>query len=146
MIICNMTEEDLAQVAAIETQSFSMPWSEDGFRQGLSQEGSIFLLAKEENKVLGYIGMYRSFEEGEITNVAVAPESRGAGVASALVAELLTRCRHQGVTRVVLEVRVSNASAIYVYEKAGFLRIGTRKGFYDFPKEDADIMVWEYEK
>jgi ribosomal-protein-alanine N-acetyltransferase len=147
MKIRKMTPEDAALVSEIERQSFSTPWSRQGFLDALAQECTVFLVAEESNEVIaGYVGMYVSLDEGEITNVAVKPDLRGKGIAKALLKELLSYAKSHGITRIVLEVRVSNAAAIGLYEGFGFEIIGTRKGFYEFPREDAHIMVWGEEK
>jgi ribosomal-protein-alanine N-acetyltransferase len=142
-----MTPEDAALVSEIERQSFSTPWSRQGFLDALAQECTVFFVAEESDDVIaGYVGMYVSLDEGEITNVAVKPDLRGQGIAKALLKELLSYANDHGITRIVLEVRVSNAVAIGLYEGFGFEIIGTRKGFYEFPREDAHIMVWGEEK
>lgn len=139
MIIREMSKEDIPEVAAIEKLCFSQPWSEKGFEEGL-EASAIFLAAEEEHRVVGYIGMYVSVPEGEITNVAVTPEKRGKGTGKALVDAVKQWAHDHGVTSIVLEVRVSNAAAIRVYEQAGFAKLGVRKNFYQFPAEDAFVM------
>lgn len=136
-----MTVEDCVRVVELEKVIFSQPWSEQGFRDALNMEQNIFLVAEEEGTICGYIGMYQSLDEGEITNVAVAPEKRNAGVGRMLMQAAMEQAKGQGIARIVLEVRVSNASAIHLYKKCGFVNCGIRKGFYDFPKEDAYIMI-----
>ena len=79
--------------------------------------------------------MYLAMDEGEITNVAVAPVERCHGVGGMLLTELLKIAENKGVARIVLEVRASNDSAIRLYERNGFVQCGMRKGFYEFPKE-----------
>ena len=119
-----MQVKDAEQVSELERMIFSQPWSYQGFVDSLSLPNTVFLVAEENNKILGYIGMYLSIDEGEITNVAVSPaESRSVG-------------------RIVLEVRCSNDSAIRLYERNGFVNYGVRKGFYELPKEDAYIMIY----
>ena len=137
-----MTKEDCAKVAELENQIFSQPWSEQGFCDAIATEQNIFLVAEEEGEVCGYLGMYQALDEGEITNVAVAPGMRNAGIGRTLMQEALRVAREHGIAQIVLEVRVSNASAIHLYEKCGFKNCGIRKGFYDFPKEDAYIMLY----
>ena len=102
---------------------------------------TVFLVAEENNRIIGYIGMYLAMDEGEITNVAVAPVERCHGVGGMLLTELLKIAENKGVARIVLEVRASNDSAIRLYERNGFVQCGMRKGFYEFPKEDAYVMV-----
>ena len=87
MIIREMTREDIPEVAAIEKVCFSQPWSEKGFAEGM-EASAIFLLAEENDRIIGYIGMYVSVPEGEITNVAVAPNARGKGTGKVLAANI----------------------------------------------------------
>ena len=95
---------------------------------------------KGAKKVSGIAGMRIVCGEGDIDNVAVLPEYRNHGIASSLVEELLKAGKEAGVEEFTLEVRVSNEAAIRVYEKAGFVSEGIRPGFYEDPKEDANIM------
>ena len=128
-------------VAEIERQIFSQPWSRQGFLDAVNLGNTVFLVAEENNRIIGYIGMYLAMDEGEITNVAVAPVERCHGVGGMLLTELLKIAENKGVARIVLEVRASNDSAIRLYERNGFVQCGMRKGFYEFPKEDAYVMV-----
>ena len=118
-----------------------MPWSEKAFMDSLSQKEALFLVAEEEDRVLGYIGIYLSFEEGEITNVSVDSSSRNKGVGSELVEQLKKEAQARGTEKIFLEVRVSNEPAIRLYEKQGFEQVGCRKNFYEKPREDAWVMM-----
>ena len=135
-----MTEEDLLQVETIEQESFSLPWSFDAFKSTLDREDTLYLVAVEEDVIVGYCGMYISFDEGEIPNVAVKKEFRSRGVGEVMMNELLSRAGERGVCSAFLEVRKSNEAAKRLYEKLGFQVAGIRKNFYEFPKEDAVIM------
>ena len=44
---------------------------------------------------------------------------------------------------IILEVRSGNEPAIHLYRTCGFGKIGVRKNFYQFPRDDADIMEWK---
>lgn len=140
MIIRPMRPDDIPAVAEIERACFSQPWSEQGFLDGMKD--AVFLVA-EEDHIAGYIGMYQMPPEGEITNVAVAADDRNKGYGKALVNKMQQWAVEHGINRIVLEVRAGNAGAIHVYESLGFCRLGVRKNFYQFPKEDADIMEWK---
>ena len=135
---------DCKVVSELEKQIFSQPWSEQGFLDAIARTENIFLVAEENDSICGYIGMYQALDEGEITNVAVSPEKRGQGIGSLLIEKALCIAKEQGIVQVILEVRVSNQPAIHLYEKTGFECCGVRKGFYDFPKEDAYIMLYRY--
>lgn len=141
MIVRELSEADLDQVTDIEQACFSVPWSRQGFEDILYREDVLFLVACEGDTILGYVGVYCSFDEGEITNVAVALEQRRQKVAEHLLDELIIRLRERRIERIVLEVRVSNQPAIALYKKFGFEHVGTRKRFYQKPVEDAYIMI-----
>lgn len=136
-----MKPEDIAQVSSIEAAVFSQPWSSLGFSQALSLENTLFLVAEEE-EIEGYLGMYLAADEGEITNVAVRKESRRKHLGEQLLARAVEVAQERGIRSYYLEVRKSNEAAIRLYEKFGFAVTGTRKGFYDKPKEDAYVMVY----
>ena len=141
MIVRKLEAADIEQVADIEQACFSTPWSKQGLEDILFREDVLFLVACEGDEVLGYVGVYCSFDEGEITNVAVALDKRRQKVAEHLLDELIIRLGERQIERIVLEVRVSNRPAIELYKKFGFVNVGTRKNFYQKPTEDAWIMI-----
>lgn len=143
MTIESMTVDDISQVAEIERQIFSIPWSEKAFKDSMESDNTIYIVAKENNNVAGYAGMYLSFEEGNITNVAVNPLSRRKGIGEKIVRDILNKAYEKGVRDVFLEVRETNSAAIALYEKIGFKEEGIRKNFYEKPKENALIM-WKH--
>lgn len=135
-----MKEEDLGTVVQLEQTVFSVPWSEHNLKESLSRPEYLFLVAEEDGKITGYAGLLMIAGEGDVTNIAVLPENRGHGTGSALTEALISEGRKRGMSAFTLEVRVSNQSAIHIYEKLGFRSEGVRKGFYEKPKEDALIM------
>lgn len=140
MLISLMKEEEIAQVAELERQCFSEPWTEQGLRESFERSEYLFLTAKENGQVVGYAGLYQVLDEGDITNIAVLPGARGKGLGTALTQALLDEGTQRKIQAFTLEVRVGNAAAIHIYEKLGFVSEGVRKGFYEKPKEDALIM------
>ena len=141
LLIRPMEELDLPQAAAIEKEAITPPWSEQAFRESLGLEHTILLAAIQDGQVAGYCVCYQSFEEGEITNVAVKKELRGQGIAGKLLEKLCSYGKGRGLERYILEVRAGNEPAIHLYERSGFTRVGIRKGFYEQPVEDAVIMT-----
>jgi ribosomal-protein-alanine N-acetyltransferase len=137
-----MVQADIPAVAAIEHACFSQPWSEKGFLDALRNPQALFWVAEEESHIMGYLGMYVSVDEGEITNVAVGKPFRGRGAGKALMETARGYAAGHRLMRIILEVRTGNAPAIALYRQSGFARIGTRKDFYELPKEDAEIMMW----
>lgn len=140
MNMINMTAAHVQQVAALEAICFRDPWSEKSIASELTNPLSLWLVAMEGDKVVGYIGSQTVLDESDMMNVAVHPDYRRRGIAEALVLaladELITRNSHS----LTLEVRTSNAPAIALYEKLGFEQIGLRKNYYRNPKEDAQIL------
>ena len=143
MIIRDMGAEDLDEVARLEAEVFTQPWSLESFMIEVQTPNHIYLVAEDCGKILGYCGLWEVAGEGQITNVCVAPEHRGKNVGTQMLEELLNRALEQKVGAITLEVRVSNEPAIRLYEKLGFELAGIRKNFYSHPNEDAKIM-WRY--
>lgn len=143
-----MEERDIPQVALIEKIIFSQPWSEEGFGRALSMPDNLYVTAVEDGgksggageTVIGYCGLYASFDEGEIVNVAVHPDYRRHKAAQKMLRFLIREGMQKGLKRFVLEVRAGNLAAIRLYETLGFVRLGIRKRFYEAPVEDALIM------
>ncbi len=142
MNIRRMQESDLLQVADIEKAIFSVPWSLESFRESMELEHTIYLVAEEKENIMGYCGMYRVFNEGEIVNVAVAEAYRRKKVALQLLEQLFVESSEFKVDNFFLEVRESNQPAIQLYKKLGFIEAGIRKNFYEKPRENA-IFMWK---
>ncbi len=140
MLIRYLEKIDTERVSEIEKEVFSQPWTKAGFDEVVGRDDTLFLVAKEDGIIKGYIGAYLSLDEAEITNVCTSPEYRQSGVAQALLDVFFTEAKAKDIGRIVLEVRVSNEPAKRLYEKNGFTSLGVRKGFYSFPSEDALIM------
>ena len=135
-----MQKEDVLQVARMEQEYFSEPWSEQAFLESLDKKEYLYMVAVEDDDVVAYCGMYQVLDEGNITQVAVRKDRRGKGIASALLQDFMQKGNANGITAYTLEVRVSNQSAIHLYERCGFEKECVRKEFYSEPKEDAYIM------
>ena len=140
--IVPITAAHLPQVAALEKLCFPAdPWSEDLFRDALENPRVCILLAEgEDGAALGYAVLSTVLDEGNLDNIAVAPDARRQGVADALL-RALTGFGRERLSVVMLEVRTSNIPAIALYEKHGFAAVGRRKNYYDAPKEDAILMT-----
>lgn len=145
MVIVRMLEEHVACVAALEATCFSTPWSENSIKSELTNPLSLWLVAMVDNKVVGYVGSQSVMGEADMMNLAVSPEYRRQGIARRLVAELIDALHHQQVRCLTLEVRVSNACAIALYEQQGFEKVGVRPRYYSSPKEDALILRKEWD-
>jgi ribosomal-protein-alanine N-acetyltransferase len=139
-----MTAEHLEQVAAIERECFSTPWTAEMLREELFNPAASYIVAEApDGTVLGYGGLQAVIDEGYITNIAVRGDYRQMGVGSALL-EVFCRFGEAHLAFLTLEVRASNQAAIGLYLKHGFAQVGRRKDYYDRPKEDAILMTKEF--
>ena len=121
------------------------PWSRELFRTALKNPLVCTLLALgEDGAVLGYAVLSTVLDEGNLDNIAVAPEARRQGVADALLSAL-TGFGREHLSTLMLEVRASNAPAIALYEKHGFAAVGRRKNYYKEPQEDAILMTLNFD-
>lgn len=129
---------------AIDAECFFEPWSVISFSDALKKDMYTFLAAVVDGKTVGYIGAYCVIGEVYITNIGVSGKFRKNGIATALMKELIHKCRSEGALYISLEVRVSNCIAISFYEKTGFKLEGKRNNFYENPKEDAYIYTYYF--
>ena len=128
-------------IHCLEKECFSEPWSFEALKEELSNKNAHFVVALSDNELLGYCGMYSVLDEGYITNIAVFPRFRGNKISKRLLAYIFKYCRDSHLSFLSLEVRASNFAAIKLYENTGFEKLGIRKNFYNYPKEDAVIMT-----
>ena len=141
-----MTAEHLDAVAALERACFPDPWSRAMLAEELDNAASAYLVAldAQDGSVVGYAGLLVVAGEGYLTNVAVRPESRRAGVAGQLLDVFVRFAEGNKLAFLTLEVRASNYGAIALYGSRGFRAVGQRKNYYEHPKEDAIIMTREF--
>ncbi|HZC14502.1 MAG TPA: ribosomal protein S18-alanine N-acetyltransferase [Thermoleophilaceae bacterium] len=130
---------DLPQVMVIERRAFTAPWSLAMFGLELSKPSGICLAALRGRRLVGYLVCSRYDTVWHVMNIAVEPEHRRTGVATALMAALFARADRPGA-RYTLEVRPSNVAAVAMYERLGFRPAGRRPRYYHDTGEDALIM------
>ena len=136
-----MRLEDLDDVLAIERVSFTNPWTRHAFVHELEGNRVAHLwVARDGERVIGYLCLWHVADEVHITNLAVQPACRHQGVGRQLLGTLLELYRRRGASRVVLEVRPSNAEARQLYRGFGFRQVGRRKGYYFDTGEDALLL------
>ncbi|HXK60336.1 MAG TPA: ribosomal protein S18-alanine N-acetyltransferase [Acidobacteriota bacterium] len=138
-VLDEMTFADLPEVLAIERASFSDPWPESAFMQGLSCTTCYSRVSRTDGHISGYLIAYLNGPELHIANIAVSPAFRRQGVAKKLLGDALHNS-NLGCTRAVLDVRESNYSAINLYLGLGFTLAGRRPRYYRRPVEDALVM------
>lgn len=137
-----MTPKDVPFISKLEEETFSMPWSAKDFLEMIGKEDARYYVAEKDGQLLGGCGVLLIAGEGNITNVVIAPEARNQGIGTGMLRHLMKESEQEGIKAFTLEVRVSNAAAIHVYEKLGFVSEGIRPGFYEKPTEDA-MIFWK---
>jgi ribosomal-protein-alanine N-acetyltransferase len=137
--IRRLTYADLPELIAIERRAFPTPWSLAMFVLELSKPASVCLAALRGGQMVGFLICSRYDTVWHIMNVAVDPDRRRRGIATALLTDLLRRIDGKGA-RFTLEVRESNSGAIALYRRFGFRAAGRRRRYYQDNGEDAVIM------
>ncbi len=138
-----MELDDLEAVMEIENSMFRQPWSETGFFSFLLRSDVLFLVAEEQEQIIGFCGAQIAVDESDVLQVAVCKERQHQGIGNLLMDQLKTSLTEAGVIRIFLEVRAGNQAAIRLYEKQGFEQIGIRKNYYEEFQEDGLVMRWE---
>ena len=133
--------DDLDAVERIERASYAAPWSRSMFAGELAKPGSLCVGAfGDDAELVGFLVVSRYVDAWHVMNLAVAPEDRGTGLATALMERLFELTADDGNRGYTLEVRVSNTAAIRLYERLGFKPKGVRRSYYTDNREDALIM------
>jgi ribosomal-protein-alanine N-acetyltransferase len=135
---------DLRAIEEIERRSYPTPWSRSMFAGELAKPSSICLGAfeaeGEDGELCGYLIVSRYVDAWHVMNIAVDPDHRGRGIATVLLERLFELTVDDARRGYTLEVRVSNATAISLYERLNFEARGIRRGYYTDNREDALIM------
>jgi ribosomal-protein-alanine N-acetyltransferase len=140
--IRSLQMRDLPAIERIERESYKTPWSRSMFAGELSKPSSVCLGAfdGETRKLIGYLIVSRYVDAWHVMNVAVMPDRRRSGAATAMLQRLFEVTAGDGRRGYTLEVRVSNEGAIELYRALGFQPRGIRRGYYTDNREDALIM------
>ena len=139
MTIRKATPDDIPALCRLENECFSLPWSEKSFADFFALGFTAAYAAVESGEILGYIGLYLSGGDADITNVTVTASARRRGIGRSLISAAKET---PGVMNLFLEVRESTLAARTLYESEGFTVDGKRKNFYQNPREDAILMSY----
>jgi [ribosomal protein S18]-alanine N-acetyltransferase len=137
-----LTYGDLPDVIAVERRSFPAPWSLAMFVLELSKPSSVCVGAFRDGDLIGYLICSRYHTVWHLMNIAVRDDHRRERIATTMIEHLFETAGDHD--RYTLEVRVSNAEAIRMYESFGFRTAGLRRRYYHDNNEDALIM-WRTE-
>jgi len=144
VVIEDMTLGDVDAVQEVERASFPVPWPANAFRHELTQnKNARYIVAREDDRVVGYAGLWLSLDEAHITTFAVHPERRRRKVGERMLLRVFDLATELSAEWLTLEVRASNVGAQRLYEKYGFRAAGIRRRYYSDNNEDAIIMWTE---
>jgi len=142
-----MTAADLDAVAELELALFGEEaWTRRMLADELAAPGRQYLVAADGNRVTGYAGLLCVGACADVLTLAVAADSWGQGIGSALLEALLAEAANRGCTEVFLEVRTDNARAQRLYRRYEFAEVGIRRGYYQPSGTDALVMRRELER
>ena len=144
MMITKMTQCHVPQIAELEKLCFNDPWSENSIASELGNRLSCWLVALDDDQVVGYVGSQTVLGETDMMNIAIHPDYRKQGIATALISALIEALKERSSHTLMLEVRSSNEAAKSLYMKMGFEAVGIRKNYYRNPREDALILRKEW--
>ena len=140
-----MDESHVDAIFNLERVCFQDPWSINSIRSELENPLSLWIVAIDSGRLVGYVGSQSVLGWADMMNLAVDPQYRRQGIGRRLITELINKLKQNDVSCLTLEVRVSNASAISLYNSMGFIEVGRRPAYYHNPKEDALILRKEWD-
>ena len=138
--IREMKDTDLDAVTAIEQVSVPIPWSRESYQHEIHNQWACYLVCTQEEKVIGYCGIWSVFEEASIITIVVDPASRSAGAGRLMMEAMEKNARQRKAQKILLEVRPSNEHALALYASLGYVEISRRTGYYPDNQEDALIL------
>ncbi len=146
MLIRPMKVDDLNRILELEHQLFTSTWKEEDFIYEIEEnEFSFNYVLEDENKIVGYGGVFIMYENSEITTIGIDSTYQRKGYGQYLLNYMMDVARSKQCEIMSLEVRVSNDKAISLYTKLGFEIVGIRKNYYEDNHEDAYLMVTRLE-
>jgi ribosomal-protein-alanine N-acetyltransferase len=127
----DMLKSDLRSVASAEKKTFTQnAWKLKDFSELLRPSSGMGIVAEVNDTLVGYLIGMQAADEAELLNIGVIPEARRQGVGRGLLKSWLERMYERGARKIYLDVRISNHSAIQLYESFGFVVAGCRPHYY----------------
>lgn len=145
LTVSPMTPAAIDDVLAIETRVYPRPWNESLFLSEMAQQSSrVYLVARIDDRVVGYGGVMLVPSEAHVTTIAVDPDHHRERIGTAMLIALVRGALDRGAASLTLEVRSSNTAARELYRGFGFAPVGLRPGYYRESNEDA-IVMWVHD-
>lgn len=140
MEILTMTLQDLEDMKDTLYSDFDNFWSYNVLKQELENKKTTYIVAKENDEIIGFAGIMICLDEATLNNIVVKKSFRNKGIGGELLEALIELCSEMSIHSFTLEVNVNNIPAIKLYEKFGFKNLGIRKKYYN-NATDAYIMT-----
>ena len=141
IIIDKMSIDDLDSIKSVLQNEFDEFWNYNVFKNELKNENSYYIIAKLENNIVGFGGIWKAVDDVHITNIVVRKKFRKLGIGNVILEHLIKIGRNiQNINSITLEVNSKNTPAINLYLKFGFKKVGLRKNYYGLD-ENAIIMT-----
>jgi ribosomal-protein-alanine acetyltransferase len=137
-----MQQSDLPDVLAVEEAAYEFPWTQGNFVDSLRAGHSAWTMRDTAGGLIAYAVLMIALDEAHLLNLTVAPSCRRFGFGWRMLEAMAENARGHGARTMLLEVRPSNLGAQKMYVRYGFVRIGTRRGYYPARdgREDAIVM------
>jgi ribosomal-protein-alanine N-acetyltransferase len=136
----NITQLDLVEISAIEKESFEHdPWTIDQIKSEYVAPGRFYIVAEFEGRVVGYAGIVKRGDSGDVLTISVAKSHRRKGIGRELLRRIIDWARTNSCEAMMLEVRVGNEEATPLYNSFGFIEISRRSDYYG-PGQNAIVM------
>jgi [ribosomal protein S18]-alanine N-acetyltransferase len=141
-----MIRRDMAEVLAIEGQSFEFHWTEEDFLCCLRQRNCIGMVAEHDGRVVGFM-IYELFKtQLHVLNFAVSPAARRLGVGAQMIEKLINKLSQQRRKQITLHVRETNLPAQLFFQRYGFRAVCVLRDHYKDTSEDAYVMQYTLEE
>lgn len=131
VLISNMTLSDINSISSNFSSNFDEFWSIDTLKNDFSSENSKYIVAKIDTEIVGLAGIKIILDEANVMNIVTRIDKRNLGIGSSLLSYLIRAAENKNCHCITLEVNENNLSAIHLYEKYNFERIGLRKKYYN---------------
>ncbi len=129
--ISKMNIDDLNKISPVLLTEFDDFWNYNIFKSELENENSKYVVAKNNDEIVGFAGIWISIDEAHVTNIVTKKDLRKNGIGSTLLEELINLSKTLNLVSITLEVNENNLDAIKLYEKFGFEKLGIRKKYYN---------------
>ena len=137
--ILDMTLDDLAQIENCLISDFDDFWSASILKSELMGPNKVYIVAKQNEEIVGFAGFMRNLLEVEIMNIVVKKNYRRKGIGKLLLQKMIEKAKNDGAREIFLEVNENNKIARQLYQNAGFVEVGKRKNYYK--QESAIVML-----